>query len=317
MHSLYYGLLSQLFHLTFRRKKISFIPIAPLTVLLFSIGEEFFQKTIPVRTFNINDMIANLSGIIMFYLLDLIYISIRKKEKNISIFEDIRHFSVYTNEKIAVVFGASGLVGRNLVELLSKDERYKEIKVFNRRNIIYESPKVKQINCDLENIDDISKQISGDDLFCCLGSTMKKAGSKEAFEFIDYVIPVKLSRIAFENKFTSFIAISSMGTNRITNNFYLNVKGRMEKGIQQFGIHNIAVVRPSIILGKRNEFRISESIGKIFMRIIKPFLIGNLKKYRAIEAKTIAKSMITIANQRGNKFNYDSEEIELLASINN
>lgn len=314
-HAFIYGMFAALLHILIRRKKISFIPLAHLLVFLFSTGEEFIQKLVPDRTFNYADIVANLGGILFFLILDLIYVFLRKAEKDDSIFEDMRHFKLNLNDKIAVVFGATGLVGKELVELLAEDKHYKEIIVFNRRSQIYASPKITQIIATLDEIDHFTDKIKGNDLFCCLGTTIKKAGSRENFEFVDYVVPVKLARIASINGFNSFIAISSLGAERITKNFYLNTKGKMEKGIQQFDINNTVVMRPSILLGPRKEFRLGESIGKFIMKAITLLLVGKLKPYRPVSAKTVALAMIKAANYRNNKFHYDSEEIHLLARI--
>lgn len=201
-------------------------------------------------------------------------------------------------QKTALVFGATGLTGSYLITQLIQCDQYNVIKVFNRKAQNYNHPKVDEHLIDFNKIDEYSHEFKGDDVFCCLGTTLKKAGSKDNFFAVDHDLPVKIAQICQINQCEIFIAISSIGANAKSSNYYLRTKGLMEQDILNLDFNYQAFVRPSMLLGSRNEPRLAESIGKIMMKIFGFLLLGKLKKYRAIHAKTVAKAMINIANQQ-------------------
>jgi len=216
--------------------------------------------------------------------------------------------------KIALVFGATGLTGSHLVELLSENPFYTEIIVFNRRRVGYHYPKVREIVADIQNTNEIARMINGDDLFCCIGTTKKKAGSKEKFREIDYGIPVEIARIAKANGIRTFLYMSSIGANSHTSNFYLRTKGETEDALKAFNFPSLVILRPSMLLGKRRERRIGESMGKVVMGLFGVFLIGKLKKYRAIFADDVARAMIKLSlYSKGLKI-AESDELRNLAN---
>lgn len=204
--------------------------------------------------------------------------------------------SIKTKEKKALIFGASGLTGSELTDLLLLDERYDQVKTFVRKPSGINHPKLLEIVDDLTNITRIENEISGDDLFCCLGTTMKKAGSKKAFEWVDLELPSLIAATASKNGVNKFLIISSIGANPLSANFYLKTKGAMEERISKYPFHHVHILRPSLLVGKRDEFRFGEEAGKIFMRIISFLLFGSLKKYRAVKSLTLAKAMVKLAN---------------------
>ena len=129
-------------------------------------------------------------------------------------------------------------------------------------------------------------------MFCCLGTTIKKAGSREAFRFVDFELPVRLAKWAESNKAESFSIVTSMGADSSSSIFYNRVKGEVEQQIQEYSIPRINIFRPSLIMGKRKEFRLGEIVGKVVFLILNPLMIGVAKKYRGIHAENIAKGMI-------------------------
>jgi len=199
-------------------------------------------------------------------------------------------------DKTAIVFGATGLIGSLLLQHLCESPVYSQVITFSRKSIHFNHPKLKEVFNYFTNLSSIKKSLHGDDLFCCLGTTIKKAGSQENFRKVDFDLPVQLAKMAEENKFKGFFVVSSIGADPKSSNFYLRTKGEMEKEILDCSIPRIAVVRPSMLLGNRDEFRFGESVGKIFMKPLSVFFIGKYRKYRAIHADTVARALIQIAN---------------------
>ncbi len=218
-------------------------------------------------------------------------------------------------KKTAVLFGATGLTGNLVLGILAKDERYEKIRVFTRAELSVNSDKIEVIVTDLENLDSLADNIKGHDLFCCLGTTIKKAGSKENFRKVDLEFPVKIAEIASKNKVPNFILISSIGADPQSSNFYLKTKGEAEEAIQKSGFKKLVILRPSMLLGKRKEFRLLEEAGKLVMLPLKFILKGRLRKYRAIDAERVAKAMVKFANITTSKKIFESHEIELFTRI--
>lgn len=212
--------------------------------------------------------------------------------------------------KSALLFGATGLIGGHLLEFLLKDERYSRIHIFTRREIDVEHEKIQQHIIDFSRLNDYYKLIKGDELYCCLGTTMSKAGSRAAFQEVDYHYPMQLAEMASQNGVKKYIIVSSIGANPSSMFFYSRVKGEMERGVVLFPFEQVGIVRPSLLLGSRDEKRQGETMGKILNSIISPFLIGPLKKYRNIKGETVARAMIHIANTPQNKVVFKSNELE-------
>jgi len=220
------------------------------------------------------------------------------------------------SKRTAIVFGATGLTGGNLLDELIAHDAYDKIIVFSRRKSQAAHPKVREIGFDTGNIEAIKEEIRGDDLFCCLGTTIKKAGSKEAFRHIDLETPSKIASIASSNGVKQFLVISSIGAALGSPNFYLRTKGQMEEAIQKNSFEAVAILRPSMIIGKRKEFRFAEEAGKFLFKPLGFLLFGRLRKYRSITAKTIAKAMVFIALRPQNSVIFESNELQKLISQN-
>ena len=223
-----------------------------------------------------------------------------------------------SQNKIALLFGATGLVGSHLQQLLENDARYSEVKIFTRRKTGEQAGKIKECVIDFEHLEKYEQDISGDDLFCCLGTTIKKAKTKSAFRKVDLEYPREIAAIASKNKVHSFSIISSLGADAGSSNFYLKTKGEMEGAVRQNHFERLSIVRPSILLGARDEFRLGETIGKGFMKIIAPVLklVKPFRKYAPIHARTVAAAMIELANQKEGKMIYESDEVQEVAKGN-
>ncbi len=214
------------------------------------------------------------------------------------------------SQRKAIVLGGTGLIGNELIQLLMENSNYSEIRVLGRRNTEHKNPKVKFYPVDLSHISDSTKLFEVEDVFCCLGTTMKKAGSKEAFKHVDYDMILNGAKSA-EGKIQNFILISSLGANPQSGNFYLKTKGETERDLSGLNIPSISILRPSILFGNRHENRLGEKIGIWVMKAMSPLFIGPLKKYRGNKASTVAMAMVIYAleNKPGRHI-YESIEFE-------
>ena len=198
--------------------------------------------------------------------------------------------------KTALVFGSTGLVGGNLLRLLVKDEKYKKIRVFVRSSTSKIDPKIEVVQTDFTNLENIKSEIKGDDCFFCIGTTRKKTPNKQDYINTEYNLPLSIGKICSDNNVQNFTYISSLGANPKTSNLYLKNKGMAEEELRKLNFKKFIVIRPSFLIGKRKEERFGEKIGIFAMKCISPILVGDLKKYKSINAEIVAKSMINISN---------------------
>lgn len=198
--------------------------------------------------------------------------------------------------RTAVLAGASGLTGRKCLQMLLADKRYEKVTAIVRRPLSIEHPKLEQAVIDFERMAEHAGLIRGSDVFCCLGTTIKTAGSREAFSRVDFDYPLELARIASENGVENFLVISALEANPQSKIFYGRVKGQMEEAVSRYSFKGVFIFRPSLLIGERDESRLAEGIGqKVFTAM--PFLFsGPLQKYRPIAAEAVASAMITVAN---------------------
>jgi uncharacterized protein YbjT (DUF2867 family) len=198
-------------------------------------------------------------------------------------------------QETAILVGASGLIGTSLLEQLLEDKEFKKIKIIVRKAISLTHPKLEQIVVDFDHLDKYSEFITGDVAFCTLGTTIKTAGSKNAFSKVDYTYVLNFAEIAKRNGTSRFLVVSSLGVNENGGNFYLTVKRDMENSLKKLQFSSLIIIRPSMLLGKRSEFRLGENAGKILMKALRFLFIGKLKKYRAIDAIVVARAMIKLS----------------------
>jgi uncharacterized protein YbjT (DUF2867 family) len=214
--------------------------------------------------------------------------------------------------KTAIVLGATGLTGGLLLDQLLKDERYEKVKVFTRRNLSFTHLKLVEFKVDLFRLTEQKNNFTGDEVFCCIGSTQKKTPNKEVYEKVDVGIPTQASVLAKENQINTFIMISALGADLESRFFYNQIKGRAEANVLGQEIEHTYILRPSLISGKRKEKRPFEFLWKQIMKIANFMMLGPLKKYRSISASTIANAMLVLANSQSNKQIIESEEIKKL-----
>lgn len=204
--------------------------------------------------------------------------------------------------KTAIIIGATGLVGSKLVKQILENSNYSKVVLLLRKPLNIRHPKLVQEVIDFDKPD--TSKVIGDDLFCAMGTTLAKAGSKEVQYKIDCTYPYEIGKIAKANGVKLYILVSSVGANFDSSNFYLRTKGDLEKKIESLDFQNFVSVRPSMLLGNREESRLGEKIGTVLSNILSPLLFGSLRKYHGVEASDVAKAMQRFANQGLNGVKY-------------
>jgi uncharacterized protein YbjT (DUF2867 family) len=199
--------------------------------------------------------------------------------------------------RIAVVAGATGLVGGLLLRRLAESADYSEVRVLGRRPPAHEAGKVRFIATDFSDLPAHAEALAADDVFCCLGTTIRAAGSRPAFERVDYHMVVDLARAAQKAGARRFLVVSAVGASERSAAFYSRVKGRMEKTVGQLPFEAVHIVRPSLILGERQERRPAEQLAQRFAPLLSPLLLGPLAKYRAVRAEDIAATLLNLAQR--------------------
>lgn len=215
----------------------------------------------------------------------------------------------------ALIAGASGLVGGHCLRLLLESDRYSQVISIGRRDLPVIHPKLDQQVIDFDKLESFTTDLVADDIYCCLGTTIKKAGSKEAFYKVDYTYVSQLAKITAAKNATQFLVVSAMGANASSFIFYNRVKGEMEKFVKEQGFDAVHIFQPSLLLGEREDERKGEEFASKVMKPLSQFMIGPFKKYKPIEGETVAKAMVYAAalNQTG-IYTYQSDEIARLGS---
>lgn len=212
--------------------------------------------------------------------------------------------------KTAIIIGSTGMTGAYLLKLLLTSDVYEKVISFVRHKTKISHPKLVQHIVDFDQPESYQGLIEGNDMFCCLGTTIRKAGSIEAFEKVDLHYPVQFAKIAASKGIKQYSIISSIGANPQSGNFYLKTKGRCEEELRKLAFQSTSIFRPSLLLGNRKEFRLGEKIGEYMMKIFSVFFIGKLKKYKAIKSKNVAYAMYSIAQSNTVGYHiYESDKI--------
>jgi uncharacterized protein YbjT (DUF2867 family) len=217
--------------------------------------------------------------------------------------------------KIALVFGASGLVGSQLVSLLIKSSDYSKIKLFVRSPIKFDNSKVEVIQTDFNNLSNYINVIKGDDCFFCIGTTKKNSPDKNEYKRIELEIPKEIGHISKLNLVKSFSFVSSGYANPKHSGDYLRYKGLVEEELKRLQFDKLGILRPSFLIGERKENRIGEKIGILIFKILSPIFIGPLKKMKPIQANIVAKAMLNISKNDLTKNTFESNEIVELSKI--
>jgi len=216
--------------------------------------------------------------------------------------------------KTALIFGSSGLVGKNLLNQIINNSNYSKVKIFVRSSLEISDPKVEIINTDFKDLQKIKNLIIGDDCFFCIGTTKKNSPDKNEYRRIELDLPKKIAQISKSNDIRSFIYVSSGFADPNNSGDYLKFKGLVEEEIKSLNFEKIGILRPSFLLGNRKEKRVGEKIGIFIFKLLSPLFFGPIKKMKPIHSEKVAKAMIKIANENLGKTILESDEIVEISS---
>ncbi|WP_273453889.1 NAD(P)H-binding protein [Nevskia ramosa] len=194
--------------------------------------------------------------------------------------------------RIALLVGATGLVGTALLDRLLAAPEYATVIVLGRRAPTLGHAKLRFVQSTLENLDDLADPLVADDLFCCLGTTTKAAGGNAGLERVDYTMVLAVARAAQASGVTRFFGVSAAGVSPTSLAFYSRLKARMEQDVAAVGFASTQFFRPSLLLGARSESRPAEAFGQKLAPLLSPLCVGPLRKYRPITAEEVADAML-------------------------
>ena len=199
--------------------------------------------------------------------------------------------------KVALLAGASGLVGSYCLRLLLQSSRYNKVIILVRKALPMQHPKLEQLVLDFDDLAKYRDQLKADDIYCCLGTTIKKAGSKENFYKVDYTYVYQLAAATASNQASQFLLVTALGADASSRIFYSKVKGQIEAAVQALPFRAIHIFQPSLLMGDRTEKRAGESLAQTIMPKLNFLLVGGLRKYRPVKAEDVAKAMVAAAKQ--------------------
>lgn len=203
-----------------------------------------------------------------------------------------------TGKRKALIIGATGLIGNELIKLVSQSDYYQKIYLLVRREAGYSSDKIEEIITNFDDLEESLQSIQAEDVYNCLGTTMKKAGSKNEFHKVDFGYPIEIARIMKKKGSGTFLNVSALGAKKDSIIFYNRVKGELEAALQETGFSSLVIFRPSLLLGERNEKRTGEDIAKRTYKILDKIFVGPLKKYSGIKGHTVAYAMFEMAKRK-------------------
>ncbi len=210
--------------------------------------------------------------------------------------------------KRAILAGATGLIGSQVLDLLIRDNSYQSVIAITRKALTISNPKLQNLVFDFDRMSDFSDLLKGDDVYCCMGTTIKQAGTKEAFRKVDFSYPVDLANITQQQGARQFLLVTALGANKSSSIFYNQVKGEVEEAISSIGFITLHIFQPSMLIGPRRDARSGETAGQGVMKFL-DFMIP--KKYKAIESSKVAKAMINFASRNDTgKFTHQSGELQ-------
>jgi uncharacterized protein YbjT (DUF2867 family) len=193
--------------------------------------------------------------------------------------------------RTATIIGATGLIGSQLLHLLLNDKEFHHVTIIARRNVHVKHNKLHIAVIDFADQDALRSALAGSDaVFCAVGTTQQKVkGDKTEYRKVDYDIPVNAARLCATEGVRQMLLVSSVGADRNSKNFYLQLKGEVEEAVAQSGVQSVAIFRPSMLMGDRKEFRLGEKIAQTVMKALKWFIPS---RYKPITAYDVAKAMI-------------------------
>jgi uncharacterized protein YbjT (DUF2867 family) len=218
--------------------------------------------------------------------------------------------------KIILLAGASGLAGGRALDALLEAPDVSRVLAVSRRPLGREHPRLANRIVQFKNLEAQLKGISCDAALCALGTTIRQAGSQEAFRAVDVEAVMSFARAARAGETRRFVVISSIGANPASRNFYLRTKGEMEEELEGLGFESLDILQPSLLLGMRAGMRPLELLAGTLMPLVNPLLSGKYLNYRGIPARTVGAAMLgaTRSGRRGVQ-RYSYAGIEALARL--
>lgn len=212
-------------------------------------------------------------------------------------------------KRSAIIAGASGLVGSFCLQRLLQDSRYDCIHSLVRTASGITHPRLVEHLVDFDKLDTQPVPPGVDDVYCCLGTTIAKAGSRNAFEKVDHDYVLALARVTRLGGAQRFLLVSALGADPVSSVYYNRVKGCIEVDIQQLDFPSLHIFRPSLLTGPRKEFRFGERLAAPIASVLRPIMRGGLARYRAVHADHVAACMIKAAfkDMEGVEIHYPSE----------
>lgn len=211
----------------------------------------------------------------------------------------------------ALIAGGTGLVGSHCLQFLRASPEYASVTALVRKGTEINHPKLREQIVDFGSLVDLP---ATEDLYCTLGTTIKKAGSQPAFGRVDLEYPIQVAERGLNAGAKQFLLVSSVGANSKSGNFYLRTKGELEDALGNLPFAALHIFRPSFLIGERKEPRTGEGIGVAISEALKFAMVGALRKYRPVHAKTVALAMLSAALRGSNGTHvYEYPKIEALA----
>jgi uncharacterized protein YbjT (DUF2867 family) len=193
--------------------------------------------------------------------------------------------------RVALVAGANGMVGRELLRVLADASDYRRVVALSRRPLSFEAPRLANRIIRFENIDSDLRGLVCDDAYCCLGTTMRAAGSAQAFRAVDHDLVLQFARFAQAAGAKTLVCVSAVGASPESRNFYLQLKGETELALGALRFRSLHLMQPSLLLGARSEWRATEALARALMPLLNPLMLGSYQRWRAIPARTVAAAM--------------------------
>lgn len=217
--------------------------------------------------------------------------------------------------KKALIIGATGLVGRELLTELLRDEQYDAVYAIVRRPLTFSHPKLREVVSDFERLEEITEAYAVEDVFCCLGTTIKKARTREAMYRIDVTYPLTVAKLAKEQGAHHFLVISSAGADAKSKIWYSKMKGELEQQLKSIGYKALSILQPSMLLGEREEHRLMEKVSGNVVRGLFQGIKKPVPAQLGIKAGVVAQAMLAIAaeNPEGT-ITYGAKAIHSLGS---
>lgn len=214
----------------------------------------------------------------------------------------------------ALLLGATGLVGSHCLDLLLESGRYRSVRVLSRSPVERKHRKLEVVRMELDSMEERPELFRVDDVFCCLGTTMSRAGSEEAFRRVDHDYPLRAAELAAAEGADQFLLVSAIGADPQSRIFYNRVKGEVEAAVKRLPFRAVWVVRPSLLLGERAELRLGEKLASAVAVPLSPLLIGRLRRYRPVAGRDVARAMLRLALEGDTGGVVESDEIVPLAA---